>query len=64
MIEWLQWFDARMRAQGKKVLLLMDNFSAHELGVELLEEAQALMNTKVMWLLLKVRVTKPISIYN
>jgi hypothetical protein len=47
MIEWLQWFDVRMRAQGKKVLLLMDNFSAHELGVERLEEAQTLMNTKV-----------------
>ena len=39
-----------MKIQGKKVLLLMDNFSAHELGVELLEEAQALTNTKVMWL--------------
>ncbi len=50
MMEWLQWFDARMKIPGKKVLLLMDNFSAHELEVELLEEAQTLTNTKVMWL--------------
>jgi hypothetical protein len=27
MIEWLQWFDARMKAQGKKVLLLIDNMN-------------------------------------
>lgn len=50
MLEYLRWFDKTMRIQGKKALLLMDNFSAHELGVELLEEANELTNTKVMWL--------------
>jgi hypothetical protein len=34
MKEWLYWFDHRMRCANKKVLLLMDNFSAHELAVE------------------------------
>src|SRR5579862_2646679 len=48
MIEYLRWFNTRMRSQGKHVLLLMDNFSAHELAVELIEEAKELTNTKVM----------------
>jgi hypothetical protein len=33
------------------VLLLIDNFSAYELGIKLIEEAKLLKNTKVMWLL-------------
>ena len=41
-----------MRIQGKKALLLIDNFSAYKLAVEILEEAKSLANTKVMWLLL------------
>ena len=28
--EWLLWFDNKMNADGQKVALLMDNFSAHE----------------------------------
>jgi len=48
MIEYLRWFNTCMRSQGKQVLLLMDNFSAHELAVELIEEAKELTNTKVM----------------
>jgi hypothetical protein len=48
MKEYLKDFDNRMR--GRKVLLI-DNFSAHELGVKLMEEAKLLKNTKVMWLL-------------
>jgi hypothetical protein len=36
MIEWLQWFDNRA---GRPVLLLIDNFSAHELAVQLLQES-------------------------
>lgn len=28
----------------------MDNFSAHKLGVELMEEVKGLSHTKVMWL--------------
>ena len=48
MKEYLQWFDARMKAHA---LLLMDNFSAHELAVEQMEELKIpLTNTKVMWL--------------
>jgi hypothetical protein len=47
MKEWLKWFDNRMKCQNKKVLLLMDNFSAHELGVEQMEEKRELTNTKV-----------------
>ena len=48
--EYLYWFNNQMRIKGKKALLLMDNFSAHELGVELIEEAKGLSYTKVMWL--------------
>ena len=47
MKEWLRWFDNRMMQQGKKALLLMDNFSAHSLAVEQMEETGALKNTKV-----------------
>jgi hypothetical protein len=37
-----------MRKQGKHALLLVDNFSAHEAGLEQLRDS--LQNTKVMWL--------------
>jgi DDE superfamily endonuclease/Fission yeast centromere protein N-terminal domain/Tc5 transposase DNA-binding domain len=37
MKEWLVWFDSQMRVKGKKALLLMDNFAAHELAVEQIE---------------------------
>jgi hypothetical protein len=51
MKEYLLWFDQRMRSKGKKVLLLMDNFSAHELAAEQIENGVVkLTNTKVMWL--------------
>ena len=50
MKEYLCWFNNQMRIKGKKALLLMDNFSAHELGVELIEEAKELSHTKVMQL--------------
>jgi hypothetical protein len=39
-----------MRIKGRKALLLMDNFSAHKLAVEQIEEGVNLTNTKVMWL--------------
>jgi hypothetical protein len=39
---------------GKKALLLMDNFSAHELGVEQIEEAGELRATKVVGFILNV----------
>jgi hypothetical protein len=47
MKEWLKWFDNRMKCQNKKVLLLMDNFSAHELAVEQMMEKGELTHTKV-----------------
>ena len=52
MKEYLRWFNKKMRIQGKHAPLLMDNFSAHELAIEQIEEANIpLMNTKVMQLL-------------
>lgn len=48
MAEYLAWFDQEMKKQGKHTLLLMDNFSAHEVAVEQLTES--LTNTKVKWL--------------
>ena len=47
MVEWLKWFDARVK---RPVLLLMDNFSIHELGLRLIEEASGLQNVTVKWL--------------
>jgi hypothetical protein len=36
MEEWLEWFDRQM--DGPKVLLLLDNFSAHECALDSLEQ--------------------------
>ena len=47
MKQWLRWFDNLIIQKGKKALLLMDNFAAHELAVEQIEEANKLTNTKV-----------------
>jgi DDE superfamily endonuclease len=46
--EWLQWFDRLMA--GRKVLLLLDNFSGHELGVEKVGGLDGLRNVKIRWL--------------
>jgi hypothetical protein len=51
MVEWLRWFDNLMA--GRKVILLMDNFSAHECAVAELEAmplGSGLMNTEICWL--------------
>jgi hypothetical protein len=48
MQEYLIWLHNKMRAQDRKVLLLMDNFSGHELGVQLV--GQSLTNVRVEWL--------------
>ncbi|KAF2703301.1 hypothetical protein K504DRAFT_463678, partial [Pleomassaria siparia CBS 279.74] len=43
-IEWLRWFNAKIA--GRRVLLLLDSFSAHEKTVQLLlEEQGGLQNT-------------------
>jgi hypothetical protein len=46
--EWLYWFDARMA--GRKVALLIDNFSAHESGLEIVKEEGGLANIEVIFL--------------
>jgi hypothetical protein len=46
--EFLRAFDRKMR--GRKVLLLMDNFSGHELAVTNVGGLDGLTNVKVRWL--------------
>jgi hypothetical protein len=46
--EWLHWFDKLMA--GRKVLLLLDNFSGHELGVEKVGSLDGLRNVTIRWL--------------
>ena len=51
MVEWLRWFDNLMA--GRKVILLLDNFSAHESAVaelEALPYGSGLINTEICWL--------------
>jgi hypothetical protein len=48
--EYLQWLNSEMKAQGRKVLLLMDNFSGHELAVQLVGGLQGLSNVWIIWL--------------
>jgi hypothetical protein len=50
MQEYLQWLDNKMRAKGKKILLLLDNFSGHELGVQLVGGLEGLGNVQIAWL--------------
>jgi hypothetical protein len=44
----LRWFDNKMH--GRKVLLLLDNFSGHELGVQKVGGLDGLENVKIRWL--------------
>ena len=49
--EWLRWFDQQMA--GRKVVLLLDNFSAHVAAyneLSSLPEGYSLQNTEVVWL--------------
>jgi hypothetical protein len=50
MEEYLRWLDNKMRGEGRKVLLLLDNFSGHELGVQLVGGKEALANVRIEWL--------------
>lgn len=48
-MEFLYWFDRRMA--GRKVALLMDNFSAHQTAVrEIVSGQHPLQNTLIIWL--------------
>jgi hypothetical protein len=44
--EWLNWFDARM--EGRKGVLLIDKFLAHESGLEVVEANGSLKNVQVI----------------
>lgn len=49
MEEWLRWFDSRMA--GRRVVLLMDNFSAHESAVQAINKSSSLLeNVLIIWL--------------
>jgi hypothetical protein len=48
--EYLQWLNNMMTAQQRHVLLLMDNFSGHELSVHLVGGQQGLSNVRIEWL--------------
>ncbi|KKA17805.1 hypothetical protein T310_8250 [Rasamsonia emersonii CBS 393.64] len=49
MKEWLRWFDMRMT--GRQVVLLMDNFSAHEAAIASINASPSpLKNTLIIWL--------------
>jgi hypothetical protein len=50
-LEWLRWFDNEV--SGRRVLLLMDNFSAHTAAVATLEAlppSQRLQHVQIVWL--------------
>jgi hypothetical protein len=48
MEEYLQWFNNKMHS--RKVLLLLDNFSGHEVGVEFIGGLEGLSNVRIAWL--------------
>ena len=48
MLDWLTWFDKRM--QGRRVLLLLDSFSAHSAALRTLTENNTLKNIRVEFL--------------
>jgi hypothetical protein len=48
--EYLQWLNNKMKSEGRKVLLLMDNFSGHELAVQLVGGLQGLSHVRIVWL--------------
>ena len=48
--EYLKWLNNIMRARDRKVLLLMDNFSAHYSGAQLCGGETGLSNIRVEWL--------------
>ena len=50
MEEYLRWLDNKMRVEGRKVLMLLDNFSGHELGVQLVSRLEGLNNVRIEWL--------------
>jgi hypothetical protein len=47
MEEYLRWLHNKMRGEGRNILLLLDNFSGHELGVQLRGCKEALVNVRI-----------------
>lgn len=47
--EWLKWFSLRLE-EGRNVVLLIDSFSAHKLGLSLREAIGGTPNVKVLFL--------------
>ena len=47
--EYLRWLNNKKVAQQRHVLLLMDNFSGHELSVHLIGGQQGLSNVRIEW---------------
>ena len=47
MVEYLNWLNSMMKSENRKVLLLMDNFSAHESAVKELGGETALSNVEI-----------------
>lgn len=50
MQDYLRWLNRLMRGKGRRILLLLDNFSGHELGVELVGGVKGLSHVEIMWL--------------
>ena len=48
--EYLRWLNNKIRGERRKVLLLIDNFSGHELAVQLVGGLQGLSNVRIAWL--------------
>jgi hypothetical protein len=48
MLEWLQWFGRHV--SQRRVLLIMDNFSAHETAVKLAAEQGLIQHVTICWL--------------
>jgi hypothetical protein len=48
--EYLLWLNNKIQSEGRKVLLLMDNFSGHDLVVQLVGGLQGLSYVRIAWL--------------
>jgi hypothetical protein len=48
--EYLQWLNNKMQGKGRKVMLLIDNFSGHELAVQLVGGLTSLSHVRIAWL--------------
>jgi hypothetical protein len=48
--EYLQWLNNKVQGEGRKALLLIDNFSSHELAIQLVSSLQGLSNVRIEWL--------------